>query len=218
MKRSDIDNYIEEAIVFWEKHQFYLPQWAKLSPKQWQKNGKEYDEIRYNSLGWDVTDFAKNDFENEGLTLFTIRNGNVKRDKKTYCEKIMLVREKQVTPIHFHWKKMEDIINRGGGTLCMKLWKADKDENLSGEECTFQLDGVTTKLDAGKVLRLEPGQSISFEPYMYHTFWAENGHCMVGEVSTVNDDDNDNRFYEPLGRYPSIEEDTPAKYVLCNEY
>ena len=100
----------------------------------------------------------------------------------------------------------------------MKLWKADKNENLSGEECTFQLDGVTTKQAAGKVLRLEPGQSISFEPYMYHTFWAENGHCMVGEVSTVNDDDNDNRFYEPLGRYPSIEEDTPAKYVLCNEY
>ena len=218
MKRSDIDNYIEEAIVFWEKHQFYLPKWAKLSPEKWQKNGKEYGEIRRNGLGWDVTDFAKNDFENEGLTLFTIRNGNVKRDKKPYCEKIMLVREKQVTPIHFHWKKMEDIINRGGGTLCMKLWKADKNENLSGEDCTFQLDGVTTKLDAGKVLRLEPGQSISFEPYMYHTFWAENGHCMVGEVSTVNDDDNDNRFYEPLGRYPSIEEDTPAKYVLCNEY
>ncbi len=218
MRRSDINEYIDEAINFWKKHQFYLPQWAELSPEEWKTKGPEYDEIRYNALGWDVTDFAKNDFFNEGLTLFTIRNGNVKRDKKPYCEKIMFVREGQITPIHFHWKKMEDIINRGGGTLCMKLWRATKNEELSNEECVFQLDGVTTKIDAGQVLKLKTGQSISFEPYMYHTFWAEDGHCMVGEVSTVNDDDNDNRFYQPLGRYPSIEEDVPAKYLLCNEY
>ena len=41
---------------------------------------------------------------------------------------------------------------------------------------------------------------------------------MIGEVSTVNDDTNDNRFLEPLGRYPSIDEDEKAAYLLCNEY
>lgn len=65
---------------------------------------------------------------------------------------------------------------------------------------------------------VRPGQSITFEPYMYHTFWAEGGDCLAGEVSTVNDDTADNRFHEPLGRYPQIEEDEAAEYLLCNEY
>jgi D-lyxose ketol-isomerase len=53
---------------------------------------------------------------------------------------------------------------------------------------------------------------------MYHQFWSENGASMIGEVSTVNDDVNDNRFLEPLGRFSAIEEDEPARYLLCNEY
>lgn len=130
----------------------------------------------------------------------------------------MFVRESQVTPIHFHWHKMEDIINRGGGDLCMKLWKADQKERMTETPCTFQVDGITTTLRAGEILRLRPGQSITFEPYMYHTFWAEGGDCLAGEVSTVNDDTADNRFHEPLGRYPQIEEDEAAEYLLCNEY
>lgn len=81
-----------------------------------------------------------------------------------------------------------------------------------------QIDGVTTVVPAGEVLRLKPGQSICFEPYMYHQFWSENGASMIGEVSTVNDDVNDNRFLEPLGRFSAIEEDEPARYLLCNEY
>ena len=184
----------------------------------WEKHGGECREIRDNALGWDVTDFGKGNFGREGLTLFTIRNGNPAFDRKTYCEKIMFVREGQVTPIHFHWHKMEDIINRGGGDLCMKLWKADQKERMTETPCTFQVDGITTTLRAGEILRLRPGQSITFEPYMYHTFWAEGGDCLAGEVSTVNDDTADNRFHEPLGRYPQIEEDEAAEYLLCNEY
>ena len=100
----------------------------------------------------------------------------------------------------------------------MKLWRADDKEGMTDTPCSFQIDGITTTVRAGEVLRLRPGQSITFEPYMYHTFWAEGGHCMAGEVSTVNDDTADNRFYEPLGRYPQIEEDEPAEFTLCNEY
>ena len=52
------------------------------------------------------------------------------------------------------------------------------------------------------------------------TVWAEKGYgpCLIGEVSMVNDDTNDNRFYEPQGRFPTIEEDEPPLYLLCHEY
>ena len=218
MKRSEINRYINEAKNFFAEHQFHLPVWVDWSPAEWATKGEECEEIRRNQLGWDVTDFATGKFEEIGLTLITIRNGNVKYDKKTYCEKIMFVRENQVTPTHFHWKKMEDIIHRGGGTFCVRLWKADENEQPTNELCKVQIDGVTTTIPAGEVLRLQPGQSISFEPYMYHEFWSEGGHSMIGEVSTVNDDENDNRFLQSPGRYPSIEEDEPAQYLLCNEY
>lgn len=218
MKRSEINQYIKEAIVFFEQNHFFLPEWAQWTAAEWQTKGHECDEIRFNGLGWDITDFGKGNFSKEGLTLVTIRNGNCKRDKKPYCEKIMMVREKQVTPVHFHWKKMEDIINRGGGVLCMQLWKADQEETRTTSAVAVQVDGVATVVGAGSVLRLNPGQSICFEPYIYHTFWAEEGACLVGEVSTVNDDTNDNRFLELSGRYPAIEENVPAAYLLCNEY
>jgi D-lyxose ketol-isomerase len=218
MKRSEINRYINDAKNFFAEHQFHLPVWADWSPAEWATKGEECEEIRRNQLGWDVTDFATGKFEEIGLTLVTIRNGNVKYDNKTYCEKIMFVRENQVTPTHFHWKKMEDIIHRGGGTFCVRLWKADENEQPTDAPCSVQIDGVTTVIPAGEVLRLKPGQSISFEPYMYHEFWSEGGHSMIGEVSTVNDDENDNRFLQSPGRYPSIEEDEPAEYLLCNEY
>lgn len=218
MKRSEINRYIDEARAFFAEHSFYLPVWVDWTPDEWATKGEECEEIRRNQLGWDVTDFAKGDFMKEGLTLVTIRNGNVKYDKKSYCEKIMFVRENQITPTHFHWKKMEDIINRGGGTLCIKLWKADAEECPTDEPCTVQIDGVTTVVPAGEVLRIEKGQSICFEPYMYHQFWSEGGHSMIGEVSTVNDDENDNRFLEPLGRYPHIDEDVAPTHLMCNEY
>jgi D-lyxose ketol-isomerase len=113
---------------------------------------------------------------------------------------------------------MEDIIHRGGGDFCIKLWKADAEEQPMDVPCSVQIDGVTTVVPAGEVLRLKPGQSISFEPYMYHQFWSENGPSMIGEVSTVNDDAADNRFLESPGRYPHIDEDEPKAFLLCNEY
>lgn len=218
MKRSEVNRYIKEAIAFFENTHFYLPEWIWWTPAMWQEHKSVCEEIFVNGLGWDVTDFGKGDFMREGLTLVTIRNGSLAQGKKPYCEKIMMVREGQVTPTHFHWKKMEDIINRGGGTLCMRLWNANEREELSPEDCRVRIDGILRTVKAGEVLRLQPGQSICYEPYLYHTFWAEDGLALVGEVSTVNDDTNDNRFYEPLGRFSLIEEDVPAEFLLCNEY
>jgi D-lyxose ketol-isomerase len=65
---------------------------------------------------------------------------------------------------------------------------------------------------------LSPGESITLPPYCYHAFWGAESHVLVGEVSTVNDDSADNRFYEPVGRFPAIEEDEAPLYLLVNDY
>ena len=220
MKRSEINGHIDYAIDFFKQQSFKLPPWAYLTPEEWKTKGDEYDEIRIAGLGWDITDFGKERFEEEGLTLFTVRNGYPTRvPYKTYCEKIMIAKENQITPMHFHWKKMEDIINRGGGDLCLQLWKADEQtEEKTDDKFKMLIDGVVRMFSAGDILRLKPGESVCFEPYIYHSFWAEGGPALIGEVSTVNDDSNDNRFFEELGRFPQISEDEPARFCLCNEY
>ena len=45
----------------------------------------------------------------------------------------MIVEENQETPMHFHWSKMEDIINRGGGNLVIELFRSDRNEGFSNE-------------------------------------------------------------------------------------
>ncbi len=220
MKRSEINQYIQEAKEIFAKYNFILPPWAFYSPDEWAQKGSEYDEIRENMLGWDVTDFGLGDYEKTGLLLFTIRNGNYHQSgsRKTYAEKLMLVKIQQVTPTHFHWHKMEDIINRAGGVLCIQIWQSDENDQLSEENFTIQIDGVTRKVQAGEIIKLPTGESISLEPRVYHQFWAEKGTVVVGEVSQVNDDNTDNRFHEHVGRFPAIEEDEMPLHLLCNEY
>jgi D-lyxose ketol-isomerase len=124
MKRSEINRYIREAKEFIKARGFYLPPFAFWTPEEWKTKGAEYDEIRINQLGWDLTDFGSGDYEKIGLFLFTIRNGNlnVPSNRKTYAEKLMLGLPGQVTPYHYHKAKMEDIIHRGGGgDLCIQL-------------------------------------------------------------------------------------------------
>ena len=219
MKRSEINQILRAAQALFDQYQFRLPPWAAWSPTDWKEHAGSAQEIFDCQLGWDITDFGSGDFARRGLTLFTLRNGQLGRRKKTYAEKIMVVEDGQETPAHFHFHKAEDIINRGGGILCMRLWKADKEtEMLTEEPLVVSIDGVSTRVAPGETVRLAPGQSICYEPYLYHTFWAEDDHCLVGEVSTVNDDMRDNRFLTPKGRFPQIEEDVPAEHLLCNEY
>jgi D-lyxose ketol-isomerase len=176
-----------------------------------------------NQLGWDITDFGKGNFEKDGLVLFTIRNGHPQnwesRQGKLYAEKILIVNVDQVTPYHFHWSKMEDIINRGGGRLALKLFNATPEENLDERDpVVISIDGVQHTFPAGQVVELEPGESITLVPYCYHKFWGRGSKVLVGEVSLVNDDNTDNRFLEPQARFPSIEEDEPPLYLLVNDY
>ena len=222
MKRSEINRCIQEAKEICTKHGYILPPWAYFSPDDWAQKGAEYDEIRENMLGWDVTDFGLGDFEKTGLLLFTIRNGNYHKpgNRKTYAEKLMLVKNRQVTPTHFHWSKMEDIINRGGGNLQIQVYNSTQDEKLADTPVNVMVDGRHFTVTAGTIITLQPGESITLPQNMYHQFWAEKGKGTVlcVEVSAVNDDNTDNRFLEPLGRFPEIEEDEEPKFLLCNEY
>jgi len=222
MKRSEINRILRETIAFLQDMKCALPPFAYFTPEEWKTKGHEYDEIREHMLGWDITDYGHGDFEKIGLFLFTMRNGNLKDPtcKKTYAEKYLISKENQDSPMHFHWHKMEDIINRGGGHLMMRVYNCGPDESLADTPVTVHLDGREMTVPAGTVLRLLPGESLSIPPYLYHEFWAEEGYgpCLIGEVSMVNDDNTDNRFYEPQGRFPSIEEDEPPLYLLCNEY
>jgi len=222
MKRSHINRVIIEAIRFFEQHRYKLPPFGHWTPHDWKTKGSEADEIRRNSLGWDLTDFSKGDFDKWGLTLFTVRNGNLSdpNNLKTYCEKIMVVEENQVTPLHHHWSKTEDIINRGGGNLVIELYNADEKDDLAQTEVAISVDGVVRRVPAGGKVILYPGESVTLTPQHYHAFWGEEGKgkVLVGEVSSVNDDAEDNRFHEGLGRFPAIEEDESPIHLLCSEY
>jgi len=222
MKRSEINALMRESLAFFRSCGFSLPPFAAWSPDTWRRMGPEADEIRDCRLGWDLTDFGLGDFAKTGLLIFTIRNGHPKdrRYLKGYCEKIMIVNEEQVTPMHFHWQKCEDIIVRGGGNLMVQLYNADAKEGLADTPVCFSTDGVGRSVKAGEIVRLTPGESITIPHHLYHDFTVEpgTGPVLLGEVSMCNDDVNDNRFYEPLGRFSTIEEDEPPYRLLCNEY
>ena len=124
------------------------------------------------------------------------------------------------SPMHFHWNKMEDIINRGGGNIEFKLYNATEDEQLADTDVEIFQDGRRYTVPAGSVITLHPGESLTLYPYYYHEFVIPQGggSVLIGEVSMCNDDNTDNRFLEPLGRFPTIEEDEPPYRLLCTEY
>ena len=220
MKRSEINQILKNAKTFMAEKQFILPPWAYWSMEDWQKNRQGASEITENMLGWDITDFGSGDFYRRGLFLFTIRNGKFNVDKKPYAEKIMIVEENQETPMHYHWLKMEDIINRGGGNLVIELYNSTPDNQFDATPVTLKTDGITRTVSPGGKVILTPGESICLEQGMYHRFYGEagKGKVLVGEVSAVNDDASDNCFYEPIGRFPVIEEDEQPLHLLVSDY
>jgi len=222
MKRSEINAIMREADAFIRQHQFFLPPFAYWTPQDWRSQGPEVREIVDHHLGWDITDFGSGDYGRCGLFLFTLRNGSpqnlVGLRGKLYAEKILIVCVDQVTPFHFHWSKTEDIINRGGGKLMMQLYNATPDEQFADTGVTVSVDGVERVMRAGGTVALAPGESITLPDHLYHKFWAAEGPVLAGEVSLVNDDSADNRFYDAPGRFPAIQEDEPPVYLLCTDY
>ena len=223
MKRSEINAALKEMEQMIREYRFAIPPFCNFTPEEWKEKGHDYDEIRDNMLGWDITDYGLGDFDKVGFSLITIRNGNLKmKDKytKSYAEKLLYIKEGQYSPMHFHWSKMEDIINRGGNDVYITVYNGTPDERMLDTDVTVCSDGKTSQVPAGTQVRLTPGESISIYPYMYHDFEVEEGTgpVLLGEVSQCNDDNVDNRFYEKMGRFPEIEEDEAPYRLLCNEY
>ena len=224
MKRSEINRALQEMEAALARYQIQLPPFCRFTPEEWREKGHEYDEVRDNMLGWDITDYGLGDFRKVGFSLITLRNGNYGKQRtypKTYAEKLIYLMEGQHSPNHFHWNKMEDIINRNGGTLLIRVFNSLPDESIDKvSDVTVHLDGRAVTVPAGAQVRLIPGMSISIQPRLYHDFDVEpgTGPVVIGEVSQCNDDNTDNRFEPPVGRFPSIEEDEAPYRLLCNEY
>ena len=222
MKRSQINQAIDEAIIFFRKMHFVLPPFAYFTPSQWKEKGSQYDEIKDTRLGWDVSDCGTDDFKNIGRTIFTLRNGLIGSDRytKTYAEKVMFLQEGQRFPVHYHKSKKEDIINHRGGIICVKVWQKGEDNSLSPDAFFLSVDGKKVKVTGGDIVELREGESIYLSPETYHQFWAKEdcGPVLSGEISSVNDDYKDNIWLEEVVRFPEIDEDEPRKYVLCSDY
>ncbi len=135
MKRSEVNGYLKWAEALLKEYKFPLPRFAHWSPAEWTANRQKAAEIFETNLGWDITDFGSGDFEKIGAVLFTIRNGV--HDKpgvgSPYAEKLILLKDGQYLPCHYHAVKTEDIINRGGARIFMKLYNARPDGSVDTE-------------------------------------------------------------------------------------
>ena len=223
MKRSEINVIMQEADDFIRSCGFVLPPFAYWSPDEMKSRRADIDGIVNARLGWDITDFGQARFHEYGLFLFTVRNGSQEDLKHgggmCYAEKIMISRANQISPMHRHIVKAEDIINRGGGTLVLELFNSDDNGDVDeNTDVTVMTDGVARTQPAGAHLKLNPGESVTLMPGNWHAFWGEGKDVLIGEVSTVNDDLTDNVFREPIGRFSEIEEDVEAVHLLVSDY
>jgi D-lyxose ketol-isomerase len=223
MRRSEVNRIIAEAADFIAGHGFVLPPFAAWTPEEMRARRGEIDGIVGARLGWDVTDYGQGRFDEEGLFLFTLRNGRAEDLAKgrgmLYAEKLLISRDRQLAPMHRHVVKAEDIINRGGATLALELWMSDAGGGIdTAAEVVVPTDGILRRLGPGGTLRLAPGESVTLMPGVWHAFWGEGGDVLIGEVSTVNDDETDNVFAAPIGRFAAIEEDEAPAHLLVSDY
>ncbi|NNE88571.1 MAG: D-lyxose/D-mannose family sugar isomerase [Silicimonas sp.] len=225
MKRSDINDIMAQADDLIRHHGFTLPPFAYWSPEDFRARvqagpARRIAEAR---MGWDITDYGKGAFDTLGLFLFTLRNGllaDLQRGRgMVYAEKLLISRQDQLSPMHTHIIKSEDIINRGGANLIVELYGSDDVGSFAEDKGGMvRCDGLDRPFSPGEKLALAPGESVTLNPGDWHAFWGEGGDVLIGEVSTVNDDETDNIFREPLGRFAEIEEDVAPKHLLVSDY
>ena len=223
MKRSEVNQIIRQSDTFIRSFGFVLPPFAYWTADEMKSRRGEIDGIVDARLGWDITDYGEGRFDKMGLFLFTTRNGRLSDLQggggMCYAEKIMISRQDQISPMHRHILKAEDIINRGGATLAIEMFESDPEGNIDERaEVIVATDGIKRKFEAGDVLHLAPGESVTLMPGNWHKFWGEGGDVLIGEVSTVNDDLTDNVFREPIGRFSEIDEDEAPLHLLVSDY
>jgi D-lyxose ketol-isomerase len=190
MKRSEINRGYKSALECFRRNCWALPPHPR----------------------WDITDFGIGDFNRTGLTLVNLCT------EPQYCEKLMYMRQGQTAPCHTHARKTEDIICRTG-ILMLRLWPARPDgPAAAGASFSVRVDGTATALTSGGDLILQAGSRVTLTPGVWHEFFPASPECIIGEVSTANDDLHDNFFLNPdIGRFPGIEEDEPSLIRLVSE-
>src|SRR5260370_18182512 len=110
----------------------------------------------------------------------------------------MMVRERQITPLHRHDRKTEDLINRGNsaaGNLVVQLYNSTEDGRLSHTPVTITCDGITRQTEAARPIILSRGESVTLPPGLYHSFHPANCPALIGHVSSLNHDANTHPVY-----------------------
>jgi D-lyxose ketol-isomerase len=220
LQRSSLNLWIEQAKGLSSSYHRALPEWASWKIKDYQNNQEVAAFVRARQMGWDITDFGSGDFENQGLTLFCLRNGiQGNPHERPYAEKMLIVGEMQETPFHYHKIKLEDIINCGGGNLMIEFLNTEDGLSPTSDPINVIADGQRMTLNPREPLRLRAGQSVTVERGVYHRFYAEagTGPSLAWEVSQVNDDFTDNYFLSAGTRFSAIDEDVPIKHPLWHE-
>jgi len=223
VKRSHINEIIASAGEMIRSHGFTLPPFADWAPEEFRDKADQARHVIDTRCGWDITDYGQGRFDELGLFLFTLRNGRLNDLSggrgMCYAEKLLISRQDQLSPTHTHVIKAEDIINRGGATLIVELHGADEKGNFASDRGGMVLcDGVKRPYKAGEKIKLAPGESVTLMPGDWHAFWAEGGDVLIGEVSTVNDDETDNIFREDIGRFATVDEDEDPRHLLVSDY
>lgn len=223
MKRSEINDILLQADDMMRRFGFVLPPFAYLTPEEFEAKAHTAHHVINARCGWDITDYGGGDFDKMGLFLFTLRNGLLSDLQAgggmSYAEKLLISRRDQLSPMHTHVIKAEDIINRGGADLVVELYGSDDSgrfaEDLGGQ---VMCDGIIRDFAPGEKFAFKPGESVTLRPGDWHAFWGEGGDVLIGEVSTVNDDETDNIFRDPIGRFATIEEDASPVHLLVSDY
>lgn len=190
MQRSAINRACQDAAACFSRHHWVLPPQPR----------------------WDITDFGLGDFSRFGLVLINLAA------EPEYCEKLMYARRDQTTPCHTHARKKEDIICRQG-ELGLRLWPGRPSVSAPlPASFPVPIDGENRVVATGELFTLPAGSRVTLVPGIWHEFTPLSEECIIGEVSTANDDLHDNFFLNPLiGRFPRIDEDEPATYRLVSE-
>jgi len=223
MKRSAINAIMADADEMIRQFGFVLPPFAYWTPEEFAARKDQAVHLITSRCGWDITDYGAGNYDRMGLFLFTLRNGLLDDLRQgggmCYAEKLLISKQDQLSPMHSHILKAEDIINRGGAKLVVELYGSDDHGNFAEDRGgTVFCDGMPVDYAAGQKLTLAPGQSVTLRPGDWHAFWGEGGDVLIGEVSTVNDDETDNIFRDPIGRFAEIEEDQPPTHLLVSDY
>lgn len=223
MKRSRINELVTHGDEMIRSYGFTLPPFAFWTPEQFRAQKAEAAHVIDARCGWDVTDYGAGRYDDMGLFLFTLRNGLLADLQRgggmCYAEKLLISRQDQLSPMHTHVLKAEDIINRGGATLVVELYGSDDAGGFAEDRGgTVWCDGLRRDYGPGDKLCLAPGESVTLRPGDWHAFWGDGGDVLIGEVSTVNDDETDNIFRDPIGRFSDIEEDEAPRHLLVSDY